>query len=96
MEFVCIRDLLYFLRPTPFALHRFTRGSGRVRDEFLGRGHARVLKLHLQTRIGRDVATNEQVMLWLLRWGAMSLSRFSKGRDGMTPYERQKGRKGEI
>ena len=32
----------------------------------------------------------------LLRWAAMTLSRFGKGKDGKTPYERQKGRKCDL
>ena len=35
-------------------------------------------------------------MRWLVRWAAMSMSRFQKGRDGNTPYQRQKGRKSEL
>ena len=35
-------------------------------------------------------------MPWLVRWAAMLLSRFGKGKDGKTPYERQRGRKCEL
>ena len=40
------------------------------------RDQARVLKLQLQTRIGRDILADEPIMPWLLRWAAMSVSRF--------------------
>ena len=60
------------------------------------RDQARVMKLYLQGRIGREVLEDEPVMPWLLRWAAMSMSRFQKGRDGRTPYQRQKGRPCEL
>ena len=53
------------------------------------RDHARVLKLHLQARLKRKIAQGEPIMPWLLRWAAMTQSRFGKGRDGKTQYERQ-------
>ena len=53
------------------------------------RDQARVLKLHLQHKIGRQVLESEPIMPWLLRSAAMSLSRFQVGHDGKTPYERQ-------
>ena len=33
---------------------------------------------------------SEPMMAWLIRWAAMSVSRFQVGKDGKTPYERQK------
>ena len=60
------------------------------------RDKARVLKLHLQNRIGREVLEDEPAMPWLLRWAAMSMSRFQRGKDGKTPYERQTGRRCEL
>ena len=60
------------------------------------RDQARVLKLHLQVRIKRKIAQEEPIMPWLVRWAAMLLSRFGKGKDGKTPYERQRGRKCEL
>ena len=57
------------------------------------RDHARVLKIDLQAKIKREIAVDEPIMPWLLRWAAMSLSRFSPGKDRKTPYERQTGRK---
>ena len=60
------------------------------------RDQARVLKLHLQVRLKRKIAQGEPIMPWLVRWAAMLLSRFGKGKDGKTPYERQRGRKCEL
>ena len=60
------------------------------------RDQARVMKLYLQHKIGRKVSESDPIMPWLLRWAAMSLSRFQVGQDGKTAYERQKGRKCEL
>ena len=33
---------------------------------------------------------------WIIRWAAMNISRFQVGTDGMTPYERRRGRKCRV
>ena len=35
-------------------------------------------------------------MLWMIRWCAMLYSRYAVGRDGLTAYERRRGRKCAI
>ena len=60
------------------------------------RDQARVLKLQVEARIGRKVALSEPIVPWLIRWAAMSVSRFQTGRDGKSPYERQRGRKCDL
>ena len=57
------------------------------------RDHARVLTIDLQTWIKREITADEPIMPWLLRFAAMSLSRFRPGKDKKTPYERQTGRR---
>ena len=57
------------------------------------RDQARVLKLQMETRIGRKIALEEPITPWLIRWAAMSVSRSQVGKDGNHPYERQRGRK---
>ena len=54
--------------------------SGRhIRDQ------SRVMKLHLQHMIDRQVEEGEAIMPWLVRWAAMAMSRFKKGKkDGKT------------
>lgn len=60
-------------------------------------GLAKVTGRHVvQRRIGRKVVDNEPVMPWMVRCAAMSMSRSQRGRDGMTPYQRQRGRKCEL
>ena len=53
---------------------------------------ARVLKVQVESKIKRKIEMKEPIMKWLVRWAAMSLSRFQVGRDRKTPYERQTGR----
>ena len=60
------------------------------------RDHVRMLKLQRQCRIARRVGDGEPIMQWLVRWAAMSMSRFQNGRDGRTPYHRQKGRECDV
>ena len=50
------------------------------------------MKIHLETKIGRKVLEDEPILPWLIRWAAMAVSRFHKGKDGRMPYQRQKGR----
>ena len=39
---------------------------------------------------------DEPVMAWIISWAAMAMSRYKKGRDGLTPYQRQKGRRCKL
>ena len=56
------------------------------------RDQARVLKLQIEARVGRNMALGEAIMPWLIRWAAMSVSRFQVGKGCKNPYERQRGR----
>ena len=46
------------------------------------RDHARVLKINLQAKVGRNIEPHEPIMPWLIRWAAMALSRYPRGRTG--------------
>ena len=35
-------------------------------------------------------------MSWLIRWAAMCVSRYQVGKDGKTPYQRQRGRNCDV
>ena len=56
------------------------------------RDMAKVLKMHLESRLGRTLHTKEPVMHWLVRWAAMALSRFQVGKDHRTAHQRQTGK----
>ena len=55
------------------------------------RDMAKVLNVHLESRLGRNFHTKEPVMHWVVRWAAMALSRFQVGKDHKTAYRRQTG-----
>ena len=57
------------------------------------RSYIRVLKDMVEHRTGRKMETNAIVLQWLVRWAAMLHSRYRRGADGKTAYERQRGRK---
>ena len=39
---------------------------------------------------------NMAITPWIIRWVAMNISRFQVGIDGMTPYERRRGKRCKI
>ena len=40
-----------------------------------------------------EIKSEDIIMQWALRWAAMNISRFVKGEDGKTAYERWKGKR---
>ena len=40
-----------------------------------------------------EIQPADTIVLWLIRWAAMLVSRYVVGKDGRTPYERKRGRK---
>ena len=85
-------------RVTPERLPRGEHQANGMAEEAgrTARYHARVLNIHLHTNIGREVEASEPIMPWLIRWAAMAVSRYSRGKDGRSPYERQKGRRCDM
>ena len=57
------------------------------------RGYIKVFKDMIEKKTGEKIKTDAHIMQWLVRWAAMLHSRFRKGNDGKTAYQRQKGRK---
>ena len=58
----------------------------------LVRGMFRTLKLCLEARLGKYVPTCHPVVAWLLEHACTVLNAKSRGPDGLTPWERVKGR----
>ena len=56
------------------------------------RGMTLTLKSQLEQNTGQKIKSDMGITQWMLRWGAMLLSRFMVGRDGKTGYERRRGR----
>ena len=57
------------------------------------RGYVRVFKDMIEDKIKGKLGTDSIILQWLIRWAAMLHSRVSRGDDGRTAYERQRGRK---
>ena len=54
---------------------------------------ARVLRHQLKDGIKQKVADSSPIMVWLVRWAAELLSKYSCGDDGLSPHERLHGAK---
>ena len=57
------------------------------------RGYIRVFKDMMESKLGEQIPADAAVLQWLVRWVAMLHSRYRRGTDGKTAYERQRGRK---
>ena len=55
-------------------------------------GQVRTMKCHLENRIQQEIPTEHPVLPWLVRHAGATISRYQRGRDGMTAYRRLKGR----
>lgn len=60
------------------------------------RGYVRVFKDMIEDKTGQKIPTGAIILQWLIRWAAMLHSRYSRGSDGRTAYERQRGRKCQL
>ena len=43
-----------------------------------------------------ELKSDDIIVQWMIRWAAMLVSRCSTGKDGLTPYERRRGRRCRI
>ena len=60
------------------------------------RDMVKVLKDQLEFKAKVKIEPKDVVMQWMVRWAAMLISRYKKGKDNNTPHERQKGKACEI
>ena len=56
------------------------------------RGMFRTLKLCIEARLGKYISTNHALIPWLLQHTCLILKAKSRGSDGLTCWERIKGR----
>ena len=75
---------------TPVGEHEANLAEGAVRRV---REHTRVLISSLETKAKGELDRNGAVIQWAVRWAAMMLNCFKVGVDGMTAYQRIRGRK---
>ena len=61
-----------------------------VRQAF---AQARTLKAALDKGLGKKIPAEATILLWLIEYSGVLLSRYSVGRDGLTAYRRIKGKK---
>ena len=57
------------------------------------REYVRVLKEQIERCAKVKLEVCDAIMVWAVRWAAMLYSRYAVGADGLTPYERRRGRK---
>ena len=65
--------------------------AGKTVREFV-----RVLREHVQDKAEVELGASDVIVLWVVRWAAMMVSRFLVGKDGLTAYEKKRGRKCRI
>ena len=51
-----------------------------------------MIKDQVETEAAVKLEGKDNIVQWLVRWGAMVPSRFLVGKDGKTPFERRRGR----
>ena len=60
------------------------------------RGFTKVLKDQIEDETGDKLDGKDNIIQWMIRWGAMLPSRFLVGKDGRTAYERRRGRRCNV
>ena len=50
----------------------------------------------MEFKSGVSIKPSDPIMQWMVRWAGMLLSRFRKDEEGVTPYERARGKKCKI
>ena len=60
------------------------------------RGFTKVLKDQIEDETGVKLDGKDNIIQWMIRWGAMLPSRFLVGKDGRTAYERRRGRRCNV
>ena len=70
-----------------------SQSNGRIEEAGKTiRGFVRVMKDQVETEAAVKLEGRDNIVQWLVRWGAMVPSRFLVGKDGKTPFERRRGR----
>ena len=56
----------------------------------------RTLRHHVEHKLGIRIPEQSSVMAWLVRWAAELISKYSRGDDGKSPYERIAGEPSKV
>ena len=51
-----------------------------------------VYKDHIEYKADIEIGPEDVILQWIARWAAMAYTRYKRGKDGKTPYERKKGK----
>ena len=74
-----------------------SQSNGRIEETVKTiRGYAKVLKSQIEEEAKIKLDGTDVIVQWIVRWAAMLPSRFLKGKDGKTAFQRRRGRKCEI
>ena len=65
--------------------------AGKTVREFV-----RVLKEQVEHSAKIELGCAEVLTVWMIRWAAMLCSRYLAGKDGLTAYERRRGKRCSI
>ena len=70
-----------------------SQSNGRV-ENAVGRiqGLYRTMRSEVETQYGMKIPTDHPMLAWMIRHASMTLFRYNRGSDGMTPHRRVKGR----
>ena len=83
--------------PRTHAARRESQSNGTVEEAGKTvREFVRVLREHVQDKAEVELRASDVIVLWMVRWAAMMASMFLVGKDGLTAYERRRGRKCRI
>ena len=47
----------------------------------------------IETKTRAKVKSKDAILMWAIRWAAMVTNRYLDGKDGVTPQERNRGRR---
>ena len=74
-----------------------SESNGRA-ENFIRRTQEKIrtLRHHLESKAGIKLPDQSPVMAWLVRWSAELLSKYSRGDDGKSPYERIRGETSKV
>ena len=53
----------------------------------------RATRFGLESRLGRQLARDDSILMWIQTYAGDTIERFRKGPDGKTLWEREQGRK---
>ena len=51
------------------------------------------VQIKLEARYGENISTDHNAIPWLIKHAGASITRYARGHDGRTAYERLKGKK---